>query len=371
MRVRIYPADTYGCGYFRLIWAAQILRQQGADIELIDPGARQLELRVDKEKDERGRVIREWTCGVTLEDDPPDVMVFQRVSHRFLAQAVPFLREQGVAVVIDIDDDLARVHPSNPAYVSLHPQNEYRYRPGGQPSRHSWHHLQSACRDATLVTTSTPALAARYGSHGRVRVLYNYLPEHYRQAAAEHVDSDLLGWPAAIASHPGDPSATGGAIARLLAEGRRFHCVGDPAGVAAAFGAPTAEITGIGGVNVYDWPGEVAKLGVGIAPLEDSAFNAAKSWLKPLEMSALGIPWVASPRVEYERLHRMGAGITVENSRRWYREVSRLLDSPELRAEVAGRGREVADRLMLVDHVDRWWSAWEHAHELQRGKVAA
>jgi hypothetical protein len=354
---------------FRLIWASQLLIQQGAEIELIDPGQRQLELRVEHENDARGRRIKEWCCGVTLEDEPPDVMVFQRVSHRFLTQAVPFLREQGVAVVIDIDDDLARVHPSNPAYTALHPKNEYRPRPDGQPSRHSWHNLQAACRDATLVTCSTPALAARYGAHGRARVIRNYLPEHYY--STPHEDSDLLGWPAAIASHPGDPSATGGAIARLISEGRRFHIVGDPAGVAAAFGVPMAEITGISGVNIYDWPVEVSKLGVGIAPLEDSAFNAAKSWLKPLEMSALGIPWVASPRVEYGRLNAMGAGIMVENSRRWYRELSRLLDSPELRAEVAGRGREVADRLRLVSHVDEWWSAWEHAHELQRGLVTA
>jgi hypothetical protein len=369
VRVRVYPADTYGCGYFRLIWACQLLQAQGAEIELVDPGERQLELRVDKEKDARGRVTNEWTSDVVLDDDPPDVMVFQRVSHRFLAGAIPVLNSKGIATVIDIDDDLASVHPSNPAYAALHPKNEYRRTQSGQPSRHSWHHLQAACRDATLVTCSTPALAQRYGSHGRARVLWNYLPDHYY--GLEHEDSDLLGWPAAIASHPDDPSATGGAVARLITEGRRFHCVGDPAGVASAFGAPTAEITGIEGVNVYDWPGEVNKIGVGIAPLADTRFNTAKSWLKPLEMSALGIPWVASPRAEYERLHRMGAGITTDRSRIWYRELDRLLSSEELRAEVSGRGREVADRLRLAGHVDEWWSAWEHALHLQRGRIAA
>jgi hypothetical protein len=360
MRVRVYPADTYGCGHFRLIWASQELQKQGADIDLVDPGERQLELR------RKGEEI----VGVTFGDDKPDVIVLQRVSHRFLAQAVPFMREQGVAVVIDIDDDLTAIHPSNPAYNALHPKNEYARGPNG-PTRHSWHNLTAACREATLVTCSTPALAARYGGRGHGRVIYNYLPEFYYKIGAEHEDSDLLGWPAAIASHPDDPSATGGAVARLLTEGVPFHCVGDPAGVAAAFGAPQAHVTGIDGVNVFDWPKEVARLGVGIAPLADTRFNAAKSWLKPLEMSALGIPWVASPRVEYARLAAMGAGLTAERSRVWYRELRRLLDSPELRADVAGRGREVADRLRLDAHVGEWWDAWSHAHDLQRGLVAA
>jgi hypothetical protein len=369
VRVRVYPADTYGCGYFRLIWACQILQAQGAEIELVDPGARQLELRVDKEVDEQGRVIKEWTTDVVLEEDPPDVMVFQRVSHRFLTGAMPILRDKGVATVIDIDDDLARVHPSNPAYAALHPKNEYRRTQSGQPSRHSWQHLQTACRDATVVTCSTPALAQRYGAHGRVKVLWNYLPEHYYGVA--HADSSLIGWPAAIASHPDDPSATGGAIARLVSEGCRFHVSGDPAGVAEAFGIFGGEVTGVAGTNIYDWPKEVNKIGVGIAPLADTRFNAAKSWLKPLEMSALGIPWVASPRAEYERLHRMGAGLTAESPRRWYRELERLVRSEELRAEIAGRGREVADRLRLTRHVDKWWSAWERAYDLQHGRVAA
>lgn len=370
MRVRVYPADTYGCGYFRLIWASQLLIEQGAEIELVDPGARQLELRIDHEDDERGRVIKEWCSDVVLEEDPPDVMVFQRVSHRFLTGAIPILRSKGVAVVIDIDDDLARVHPSNPAYEALHPKNEYRRRnERGEPSRHSWLHLQQACRDAALVTCSTPALAARYSGYGGSKVIWNYLPEHYY--GVPHEDSDLLGWPASIVSHPDDPFATGGAVARLITEGRRFHVAGDPAGVAAAFGAPQASITGIDGVNIYDWPAEVSRIGVGIAPLADTRFNAAKSWLKPLEMSALGIPWVASPRVEYQRLHTMGAGLTAENSRRWYRELSRLLDSPERRADLSGRGREVADRLRLVNHVDEWWDAWTKAYELQRGLVPA
>lgn len=358
MKVRVYPADHFGCGHFRIIWAAEALNAQGAGIEIVDPGHRQLELR------RNGETVIDAVLG----DDPPDVIVFQRVTHRFLAQAVPFIRSKGVAVVIDIDDDLSAIHPSNPAYNALHPKNEYTAEPPNMtPRRHSWHHLSAACREATLVTASTPALCARYGGdHGRT--IFNYLPEFYY--SVEHEDSDLLGWPAAIVSHPDDPSAAGGAVARLVQDGARFHVVGDPTGCGQAFGM-TEDPTGVRNLSVFEWPKEVTKIGVGIAPLADTRFNAAKSWLKPLELSALGVPWVASPRAEYARLASRGAGVLAERPRVWYRELKRLVESPELRADLAGRGREVAEGLRLQGHADRWWDAWTYAAQLQRGKVAA
>jgi hypothetical protein len=359
VKIVVYPADVFGCGHFRLIWAVQLLQAAGAaghELILVPPGERQLELRVQDE---------------TVMDviNEADVIVFQRVTHRFMAQAVPILRAKGVAVVIDIDDDLSSIHPSNPAYAAMHPRNEYRRDPGvREPRRHSWAHLATACQEATLVTTSTPGLIERYAKHGRGRVIYNYLPDGY--FGVPHEDSDVIGWPAALVSHPDDPSAVGGALARLSQDRAPFRVVGDPTGTGQAFGL-SEDPPGIRGVDVHEWPGEVTKLGIGIAPLADTRFNRCKSWLKPLEMSALGVPWVASPRAEYARLAGMGAGLLADRPRVWYRELDRLRRSPEMRAELAGRGREVAERLRLRDHADEWISAWEHARELQGARIGA
>lgn len=357
MKITVYPADVYGCGYFRLIWACQHLIKDGHEINLVPPAARQLELKVSGER------------VVDVVDDS-DVVVFQRVTHRFMAQAVPILRARGTAVVIDIDDDLSSIHPSNPAYEAMHPRNENKRDPGQrEPRRHSWANLAEACRSATLVTVSTPGLLERYARHGRGRVIPNYLPEgYYRQP---HEDSDVIGWPAALVSHPDDPSAVGGALARLEQDGASFCIVGDPTGTGRAFGL-RGDPPGALNIGVHGWPTEVAaRIGIGIAPLADTRFNSCKSWLKPLEMSALGIPWVASPRAEYARLHAMGAGILAERPRAWYRELSALRSSADLRAEVAGRGREVAGRLRLADHYGEWIDAWHYAREYDTGRRAA
>jgi len=114
------------------------------------------------------------------------------------------------------------------------------------------------------------------------------------------------------------------------------------------------------------WPAGVAKLGVGIAPLADTRFNKSKSFLKPLEMSALGVPWVASPRAEYVRLHRKGVGALADTPRRWHKELSRLLSSPRLRAERAEAGRAVAETMRVRDNAWRWIEAWERAALLQK-----
>jgi hypothetical protein len=232
----------------------------------------------------------------------------------------------------------------------------------GMVNRHSWRNLAMACRDATLVTASTPALLDVYARHGRGIVLPNYLPDHYY--GLPRTDSDVIGWPGSFHSHPNDPEVVGGAVARLVDEGAQFVMRGDASGAGAAFGL--AEDPAGGGVPIEEWPAAVAELGVGLAPLADTRFNAAKSWLKPLEMSACGVPWVASPRAEYARLHAMGAGVLADRPRAWYRELKRLRESAAMRQEASEAGRAVAEQLRLSQNAWRWIDAWTHAYDLQR-----
>ena len=332
----------------------EALRRAGHDVTVVDTADRKVRLHMSGEE-------------VTRVELEADVVVFQRVTHSRIAQAVSVLRKQGVAVVVDVDDDLTAVHPSNPAWAGLHPRNEGRKLAGGTVSMSSWRNLNAACRAATLVTVSTPALLPVYAAHGRGVVLDNYLPSMYDNVP--HEDSDLIGWPASLHSHPNDPDAAGGAVSRLVAEGARFEVRGDPSGCAAAFGLPEEPASG-GNVPLEQWPESVGRIGIGIAPLADTRFNRSKSRLKPLEMSACGVPWVASPRPEYARLHALGAGMLADRPRTWYRALKQLRESEALRRELSEAGRAVAAGQRLDDHAYRWAEAWEKALRLQRGVTA-
>lgn len=353
MKVHVYPGDQWGCGFHRVIWPAHQLISQGRDISIIEQQKRRLLMEVD----EKNHIVHDITV-----EDGVDVVVFQRVTHTYLAQAVPILRKKGVTVVIDVDDDLSTIHPSNPAWQALHPRQYMKPSREGGLNMHSWINMERACRDASFITATTPALLRKYATHGRGAVVNNYLAPHYFDH--RHFDSNVIGWPAALGSHPNDPDVMGNAMSRLVDEGAHFHVVSTSPGVARAFGISGDEkITQLHtSVALENWPRVLAdQLGIGIAPLADTKFNASKSWLKPLEMSAVGVPWVASPRDDYVRLHKFGAGWIADKPNDWYKKLRALRGSAELRADLGGRGRAVAEGLKLEDHAWRWWEAWRMA----------
>jgi hypothetical protein len=196
-------------------------------------------------------------------------------------------------------------------------------------------------------------------------VLHNYLSDAYYEQS--HEDSDEIVWPASVHSHPDDPSVVGPAISRLIDDGARFTTYGFPEVTARAFGLGMPSHDPPDDVNILGWPAAIARHGIGIAPLADTHFNACKSWLKPLELAAVGVPWVGSPRVEYQRLHALGCGVLAKKPRDWYRILSTLRTDEVQRKELSSAGREVAETLRLRQHAWRWVEAWTDAMKIDRG----
>lgn len=344
MKVYVFPADQTGCGYYRMIWPAEAIIARGHDVVIVPPHKRDHMM--------QGRIRDGRMVSVDIPEDA-DVIVLQRVTHRYLAQAVKLIRQRGVAVVVDMDDDLTCIHPANPAFGLLHPVN-------GNVD-HSWQNTLAACENATLVTVSTPALADRYGRKAPAQVLYNMVPE--RMLAVPHDDSETVGWAGAVFSHPADLQELGPSIAGLLRDAGAFKIVGPIDGVHRALGlAPDAPVDATGVIkDIYAWPLGVNSLGIGLAPLADTRFNKAKSWLKMAEYAAVGVPCIASPRDEYRRLHRKGVGLLAKNPTEWTKQMKRLLASEDFREELSSKGRSVMSTLTIEDNYPLWLEAWEEA----------
>ncbi len=348
MIVYVFPADPYGCGSYRLAWPAQALRAQGHDIRLIPPSARN---GIGGDIDSKtGRLVN-----VQIPPDA-DVIVMQRVSLAHLVAAGPMIRARGVAVVVDMDDDLTKIDPSNPAFWAMRTDTGDR--------RHTWRNAHQACLDATLVTVSTPALLPIYAPHGRGVVIENRIPARYLDIPRE--DSATIGWPGSTHSHPLDLQEIGPSVARLLREGHSYHGVGPVDGLRQALGLEhDPEVSG--SVELEEWPSELAKIGIGLAPLADTEFNRSKSWLKPLELSACGVPWVASPRAEYQRLQqRLGVGLLAERPKDWYRHLKRLATDASFREDQSAAGRAWAARETIEGNAWRWLDIWSSAFETAR-----
>lgn len=351
MKVYVTPADQHGCGHYRLIWPAKQLQRDGWDVEIVEASGRDGLISAVLDGD---RVV-----SVDIPADA-DVMVFQRVTHSYIAQAIELIRAKGVAVVVDIDDDLTCIDPRNPAYHMMHPKGPYR--------DHSWHNTLKACEAATMVVTSTEALRGVFGRRGNSKIFRNYVCEDL--LSIPRVDHTMVGWAGSVHSHPGDLQHMGSSVGRLLREGVSFGIIGAPDGVHEAWGIPKdAPLHCTGPTSVHDWGKTVAKLGIGVAPLADTRFNRSKSWLKPLEYMAVGVPSIASPRAEYTLLNRLcpeGGPILAKDASQWYHRIRDLININSLRTERSLAGREFMKTMTIEANAWRLGELWEDAWKQER-----
>jgi hypothetical protein len=355
VKIYVYPADRTGCGFFRLIWPAQALAAKGYEIRIMDPKHRSFNAMVEGVD---GAPFTDRVIDVSIPRDA-DVIVLQRITHRHIAEAISIIRSKGVGVVVDVDDDLSAIHPKHPAFVNLHPSKDPKRVNNQDSLYHSWHHTAKACSDATVVTTSSDALKDRYAKHGRGVVIRNYLPDFYTQVP--HTDSDLVGWGGSVQSHPDDLDVVGRSIQRIVNDGHKFKMIGPEWGVAETLGLTSIDATGP--IPIRDWPEALTELGIGIAPIRDTKFNEAKSWLKPLEYAGLGIPCVMSPRREYREINKLGIGILAEKQDQWYKRLKKLIEDVAYRQDMSAQSRAIAETMTIPLHAWRWAEAWELAYE--------
>lgn len=339
MKVHSVPSDESGCGLYRTYMpsaACGVEASPNMPVEwAVDPSGRKY-------------VADAWP------HDGADVVNLHRPLTRHLYEAIVILQSKGVAVAIDMDDDLQAIPKGIPSWD--------RAQPNLNPDE-NWRWALKAAQTADMVTVSTPQLASRYGKHGRVAVVENTVAPDWLQFDRASNPVPVVGWAGSPAHHPYDLEETAGEVATVCdGERARFHTVGHY-NTLARLGFDRADATWQPWVNINQYRDAIARFDVGIVPLADSAFNRAKSWLKGLELAALGIPYVASPTPEYRRL---GAGLMAKKPRDWNRHLMSLVTDEERRHEVAAAGREIAAGWTIDRHAHRWWEAWEQAHSNRR-----
>lgn len=391
MRVIVHPADRGGCGHYRMIWPAETLAAAGADVVVTEDyeyplawidtlhgrealgivgdqtafrhiaGAMGGELALARKRgaagDEIGRIERRYltefrtlaaaTGGAAVD---ADVVVLQRVVAQDRVELIRALQSAGVAVVVEIDDDLHAIHRRNPAWAPMNPLGNAR-------TNRDW--LARACDLADLVTVTTPALANRYAPHGRFRIIPNFVPNRYTTVPRPARTGVTVGWAGSTATHPGDLDVTEGGVAHAIRDtGSRLHVVGTGVGVGAAL-RHDGPITATEWVPIDDYPTQLAALDVGIVPLAANAFNDAKSWLKGIEMASVGVPFVASPTGPYQSLARLGFGFIANSVDEWRWQVAELARNHAYRVDLSGSYRQrVASAFTIEQQSERWLDAW-------------
>ena len=344
VKIYVFPVDMTGCGKYRVIWPSQALVEQGYDIQIVMP----------KERDDF--LDAKLKYGVMVDVMTPadaDVIVFQRVTHQRILEAIPLIQAKGIAVVMDVDDDLSALHSRHPAKMAIETRPD-----------HKWINTTLAAQLVSRVVVSTDALVPIYAPHGRVSVLKNCVPEWYLTVPRQ--DSDVIGWGGSVHSHPTDLQVMGTSIQQLTNEGLTFRVVG-PGDDVQRILRLKQEPHVTGAVDTDEaWAWTLGTLGIGVAPLADSRFNQSKSWLKPMEMAAVGVPCVMSPRIEYSSIMELGVGTMAHKGKDWYVALKNLAQSASMRQEFSERGRDVAQKWTIEGNACRWMEAWEEALKFVR-----
>lgn len=321
MRIFGWLADYSGCGYYRLMLPLRELEARGhttAAAPTLPIGAAS---RYDV-------IVGQRVCR------PGASVTWQRLA-----------REGRTRLVLEIDDDLFRIDPTNARAAAFYTLDMLRG-------------LARNLAVANLVTVTTDRLAARMREHtdAPVIVLPNTVDAATIRPPAERPAGPLtVGW-AGSDSHAGDWAETAGPVRRWLERtpGVRMRWIGNQ------FAKTPPDRTDVArwAPRVEDYYATLDGLDVGLAPLATSSFNNAKSHIKVLEYWARGAAVVAAAEPPYADLVACsGGGLLVERPHEWGHALDALAD-PELRGHLQARGREEVERWTIQEHAARWEAAY-------------
>ncbi len=286
-----------------------------------------------------------------------DVIVLQRGAMPPAWGAVEHWRRKGKLVLADIDDGYPQIGPEHPSFAFWHRGISMANGQPVQMSRPAIHDMVDGLRKVNGLTSPSKLILADWKEQARGALVPNY-PDLRPYAAARRTRSpndDGAIWVAWGGSAGHLASFTNSNIlytlARVLA--RRPHArmvfVGADPRQYDAIPLRAGQKQHFNWQPYADWPYLLANFDIGLVPAAGE-FDARRSWIKPMELSLMGVPWIASKSPAYEGLEDYG--IFVENTPDgWADALIEALDHCPDTARIK-RARKWAQSLDIDDHVD-------------------
>lgn len=267
----------------------------------------------------------------------PDVLILSRYTSGLADGVIASARATGAPVIFHIDDDLLNVPES---------LGKSKFDHYNQPARLAA--LRSALDASDLVYASTSVLADQLMSNGIQTPVIS--GDVYCSMDPANLFKPLpatgpvIGY-MATGGHGADLDLVMPALERLMTEFpelqfETFGTIG-AANRLAPFGARVRHHKGVGDYQAF--LNALGDLGwwIGIAPLEDTAFNRCKADTKWVEYSYAGIATVASDLPVYQRACADGTGVLADNDAAWYESLRHLIVDRTHRHKMTAAAREL------------------------------
>lgn len=266
------------------------------------------------------------------------------------------LRDLGVAVVWDSDDDIGSVPKGTSAYRELGRRRGVR--------RHFERSVEMASA-ASLMTTTTESIAGIYRARGveRVAVIGNHVRAADVGRPRRRRAGVVIGCTAASEhQHDIDALRIADTLQRLLDEHDALRVVAIGVDLKLRDRRYTHHVR----VPVTSLIEHERVFDIGIAPLVDSPLNASRSDVKLKEYAAAGAMWLASPRGPYAGYGEREGGRLVADGD-WHAALDALVRDPALRRTLAGRAQTWVRQQTIERVARRWENVFRHAVADARG----
>lgn len=321
MKIKGFARQFEGGGYYRICLPLDELGRHGHDTSYGDARSDQ-------------------------SDDNADIVVGQLIGgHNYPAVIHQWWRGlfRHSKLVYELDDDPFEIECSNPAVAAY----------GSRVSQDSIAHCIEI---SALVTASTEPLAERMRKiNPNVVVLKNRIDESMLSIERPRREKLTIGW-AGGASHRED--------IKVCAYGLRKTLDHHPEVEAHFIGANFTDLIRKP-VRFTRWAQrttdyyKLIDFDIGIAPLAPTVFAAAKSHIKALEYSALGIPVIASDVAPYRDFIIDGVtGWIVRRDHEWAVRLRELICDEAMRTEMGSKARELASEWTI----QKGWPEWAAAY---------
>jgi glycosyltransferase involved in cell wall biosynthesis len=247
-------------------------------------------------------------------------------------------RKRGMMTFFEIDDLVFDVdqYARNSNLQSLPPAERSNLLRGAELYRDMLRHVDSA-------VASTPLIADRFTRLGArsVHVVANALdPIHLAAAARSYpkpaTDEVTIVYGSGTDTHDADFAVAAESLAQVMRENPQVRLLlAGPLRLPECLAPLGGRIVRIPMMPVEDYQACLARCDISLAPLEPGLFNEAKSNIKFLEASVLGLPSVCSPAAEFVSVIRDGEnGFLAKTPAEWHEKLSLLVADCALRRRV-------------------------------------
>jgi len=352
LKIYFYVAENSGVGYYRQYLPAWVLRESGV-----------AETRINDFRWGKGDHVEPTEKAFFEICNWADLIVVGRMDKpEYYAKWGGAKEFFNMPIILDTDDNVQHVRPSNPGYQGYHPGSEHLI----------WNkQAMEKIFDAISVTTDhLKEFYNRY--HPRIYVLPNNLdiPKWEKSPLRKIKKNDKLrlGF-ICSGSHAEGFGIIQKSVYNILKKYKNVEFYHPEMYYRLFDGAPKEvkkQIKKLPWIYLKKWPKELRKLGLDIAlmPLKDNNFNRGKSNLRYIESSMTGAASIASPVEPYRTINDGVDGILASEENEWFKAIESLILNPDERERLASNAQKrVVKEFNIWDNIGIWNNVYQEIHK--------